>query len=194
MSAVSRGLVRQIEKLLEPLKSRIRDSIARAVVQRVSDGKKLQVVQLGVMDGEDLDDCERFQEYGFTSVPRRGAEAVLLCPNGDRGHPLVVAVDDRRHRLNDLSTGEVAVYNHTGARVTMKKSGDIEVNPAEDREVFVREPDGSVDRLVRKSEHESHRHNPPPLVGDTTYGDGSDPSTETSSPTESIEGTSVLRA
>lgn len=114
--------------LLDKLKVRIANALARAVVQLVDDGRKLQLLQLGVLDGEVVEEAERFQEYGFTSVPLEGAEAVVLFPNGDRGHPLVVAVDDRRHRLTGLQPGEVAVYNNTGARIRIKADGTVEVD------------------------------------------------------------------
>lgn len=117
-------------KLLAPLRTRLANMVARAVVQIAQDGGGLQVLQLGVLDGETRDGCERFQEYGFTSVPLAGAEAVVLFANGRRDHGLVVAVDDRRHRPTDLQPGEVALYHKDGARVLLKNGGSIEVTAA----------------------------------------------------------------
>lgn len=125
----------QIAQLIRPLQVRVANSIARAVVQLVDDGTKLQLVQLGVLAGEDIDDAERFQGYGFSSVPLPGAEAVVLFPNGDRAHPLVVAVDDRRYRPIDGEVGDVVVYNAAGATVRLKADGDIVLTPASGRQV-----------------------------------------------------------
>lgn len=124
-----------IRGLLRPLAVRVANSIARAVVQLVDDATGLQGLQLGVLDGEDLDECERFQEYGFYSVPLVGAEAVVVFPNGDRGHPLVVAVDDRRYRPTGGDAGEVCVYNHTGANVKITAAGDIVLTPAAGKKI-----------------------------------------------------------
>jgi phage baseplate assembly protein V len=107
-------------RLAKPLKDRIANMVARAVVQLVSDAGKLQVVQLGVLADETREKVERFQEYGFTSVPLAGAEAVVLFVGGRRDHGLVIAVDDRRYRKKDLQPGEVALYNQAGPFVLLK--------------------------------------------------------------------------
>lgn len=128
---------------------RLANSIARGVVQRVNDAKKLQLVQLGVLDGEDIESKggggENFQAYGFTSIPLAGAEAVVVFPNGDREHPLIVAVADRRYRPTGGEPGEVTIYNHTGAKAKFTKDGDIELTPAPGRKVVIAGADSSGD-------------------------------------------------
>ncbi|HET7500658.1 MAG TPA: phage baseplate assembly protein, partial [Kofleriaceae bacterium] len=89
--------------VMRPIANRIANSIARCVVQLVSDEKTLQALQIGVLSGETIDHAEHYQPYGFTSVPLPGSsdgvpEGVVVFPNGDRSHPLVVVVSDRRHR------------------------------------------------------------------------------------------------
>lgn len=121
--------VAALTRLLAPLRARIANMLARAVVQLADDGRKLQVVQLGVLDGETREGCERFQEYGFTSVPLAGAEAVVLFPDGRRDHGLVVAVDDRRHRKTGLAAGEVAVYQKDGLFLLLKSDRMVAAAP-----------------------------------------------------------------
>lgn len=125
---------------MDPLRriaARVANIAARGVVQLVNDAKKLQLVQLGVLEDEDVDDGEHFQPYGFSSVPLVGAEAVVVFPGGDRGHPLVVAVSDRRYRPTGGQPGEVTVYNHTGAKVRITKDGDLELTPAPGRKTII---------------------------------------------------------
>jgi len=124
---VSRDLFAQLGRWIEPLKVRVANSIARGVVKRVDDSLKRQIVQLGVLEGELVDDGEHFQPFGFKSVPEEGAEAVAVFPNGDRGHPLVVVVDDRRRRPVGWLKGESGLYNSFGAVVRLKADGAIEV-------------------------------------------------------------------
>lgn len=116
-----------LDKLLAPLKRRVALMVSRAVVRLVDDSLKMQEVQIGLLAGEVASDVERFQEYGFTSVPLEGAEAVALAVGGSRAHLVVVATDDRRHRLSGLQDGEVALYNDEGSYIKLKRGMKIEI-------------------------------------------------------------------
>lgn len=126
-----------LARLLAPLRSRVLNMVARAVISGVDDSKKLQLLQLGILAGETHDELERFQEYGFSSVPRDGAEAVVIFPGGTRDHGLAIGVEDRRYRIKGLAGGEVAVYNDTGAKIVMRASGDIDLVPKTGQKVKV---------------------------------------------------------
>ena len=77
---------RQTIRLLERLSRRMRNIVARGVISLVRDAHKWQSTQLELLDGEVLDDAERAQQYGFSSVPHAGAEAVRGCgPLASRG-------------------------------------------------------------------------------------------------------------
>jgi phage gp45-like len=116
--------------LVKPLATRIANMVARALVKNVDDSLKVQILQLGVLADETREGVERIQNYGFTSVPLEGAEAVLLSVGGRRDHGLVIAVDDRRYRLKALENGEVAMYDQTGSKIVMKANGDIQLVPS----------------------------------------------------------------
>ncbi len=131
-----------IQKLLAPIRRRITGLVSRAVVSLVNDSLKLQGVQLQVLADETLDGVERFQEYGFTSVPLAGAEAILLCVGGNRDHPLIVAIDDRRYRKKDLQPGEVAIYTDEGDVIHFKRGRTIEITAG--TKVKVTAPDVEV--------------------------------------------------
>jgi phage gp45-like len=131
-----------LSRWIAPLKNRVANMIARAVVSVVDDSKKIQIVQLDLLEGETRSEIERLQEYGFTSNPRPGAEAAVIFVGGRRDHGLCVAVDDRRYRVKDLGAGEVAVYNDTGAKLVFKANGDIELTPKAGQKLKVA---GSVD-------------------------------------------------
>ncbi len=105
---------RAISKLLHPIKLKLSQVVSRAVVRVINDGLKMQELQLTAMADETLDDVERFQNYGFTSHPKAGAEAITLSVNGNRSHSVAIVVDDRRYRLKGLQSGEVALYDDLG--------------------------------------------------------------------------------
>ncbi len=110
-----------LRSLLAPLARRVRLIVSRAVVRLVDDGGKLQTVQIDMLAGETMDGIERFQEYGFSSHPHPGAEAVALAVCGQRAHTVAVSVDDRRYRLAGLAQGEVALYDDLGNVVHLSR-------------------------------------------------------------------------
>ncbi|WP_431477838.1 phage baseplate assembly protein domain-containing protein [Massilia eburnea] len=59
---------------------------------------------------------------GFTSVPKPGAEGVVVFVGGNRDHGLVIAVEDRRFRLKGLASGEVAIYDDQGQKVHLTRA------------------------------------------------------------------------
>lgn len=144
-----------ILRLLEPLRNRVAGMVARAVVTLVDDSKRMQELQLQLLAGEVISGAERVQNYGFTSKPHppsgdQVAEAVVLFVGGGRDHPLVVAVDDRRHRPRNLEDGESALYDDQGTRVHLQRAQLLLKHPtkirAEVGSVFV-ELDASAIRL-----------------------------------------------
>jgi phage baseplate assembly protein V len=99
-----------IQRMLRPLSIRVKNIVSRAVVDIVDDSLKLQGLQIKVQADSVRKGVERFQEYGFTSVPAKDAEAVLLQVGGVASHLVVIAVDDRSCRPKGLEEGEVAIY------------------------------------------------------------------------------------
>lgn len=109
---------RALLELVRPLAMRLRAMVTRGTLAQADDGKKLQAVQVKGADGE-VDDAERFQQYGFTSRPQNGAEVLIVNVGADSAHPVVIAVDDRRYRVKGLAAGEVCIYDDLGQRITL---------------------------------------------------------------------------
>lgn len=101
---------REFAKMLAPLSRRLRLMASRAVLSLISDATGMQIVQVKLLNGEVRGGIERVQNYGFTSVPLPGAEAIFLSLGGDRDHGIVITADDRRYRIKGLQGGEVAIY------------------------------------------------------------------------------------
>lgn len=120
----------QFERILRPLRQAVRLVVGRGVLLLVNDALKLQGLQVSLLAGEVREDVERFQDYGFTSHPHPGAEVAAVSVAGNRDHVLVLAVDDRRYRLQGLQQGEVAIYTDEGDRVLLKRGGIVEVQAA----------------------------------------------------------------
>jgi phage baseplate assembly protein V len=124
-------VMREFQKLAAPLARRIRLSVGRGIVRLVNDALKLQAVQVSLLADETQDNVERFQEYGFTSHPFPGAEAIVVCVGGSRDHAVVIAIDDRRYRLKAIAPGEVALYDDQEQVVHLKRDKHIHVYGAD---------------------------------------------------------------
>ncbi|SUG97515.1 baseplate assembly protein [Salmonella enterica subsp. enterica] len=82
---------------------RVRLMLARAVVNVINDGRKVQNLQVGLLDDEESDEVERLQNYGHFSVPLPGAEALIACVGAQRDQGIAVVVEDRRYRPTILN-------------------------------------------------------------------------------------------
>lgn len=193
-------ILRHVQRSIEPHAMRMLNMIARGVVALVDDSKRMQMVQMvrGDLAGGAGDPAEHFEPFGFTSVSLPGDAsgkpmAATMHVAGDPGHPIVIAVADRRYRPTGSDPGTVTVYNHTGAKIILTKDGDIEVQPAPGRQVFVRGPGGTADRLVTKGEYDGHTHGPGSFATPSAGGGGG-PVSGTSGGAAAVAGTQRLQA
>ena len=124
-------LLKTVHKATAGLRNRVMLMLGRAVLSAISDNGGVQVVQATLLEDEIRGDLERFQEYGFTSVPLPGAEALVAFIGGNRDHGVVVAVEDRRYRMCGLKGGEVAIYTDEGDFIHLQRNRKIEVKTLE---------------------------------------------------------------
>ena len=57
------------------------------------------------------------------------AEALVVSGSGSRSHPVVIAVDDRRHRPKNLKAGEAIQYDDQGQKVHLTRDGIVASSP-----------------------------------------------------------------
>ncbi len=113
---------------LSAIARRLRLMVDRALVRMVSDSPERQNLQIQTLADATDDDVERFQNYGFTSVPPEGAEAIVLAVGGRREGLVALAVEDKRCRPKGLSPGDVRLYHQDGkSHITLKENGVIEI-------------------------------------------------------------------
>jgi len=118
-------LIQLIYQILKPLQRKMQLMISRCVLKLVDDSLKCQGLQVSLLSDELRDDVERFQEYGFTSVPYSDAEGIFVSVGANRSHGVVVATEDRRYRPKNLNAGDVCLYTDAGERVYLDKDNDI---------------------------------------------------------------------
>lgn len=115
--------IRDVQKLLAPLQRRLRLIADRAIVTLVNDALQRQNLQLKVLADESADDVERFQNYGHTSVPPAGSEAIVLGVGGARAGLVAIAVEHKAVRPKGLEAGDSCLYHLEGHNLTLGKDG-----------------------------------------------------------------------
>jgi phage baseplate assembly protein V len=110
---------------LNRLARRILLMMARGSITLVDDTKPVQMLQLRINGLELISDIPRFIEYGFTSNPPAGTQAVVAMKNGDRNDGIVIATSNAKYRMKGLATGEVAIYDDSGQSVYLSAAGIV---------------------------------------------------------------------
>lgn len=124
--------MRDIFKLLEPIKRRIFLLIGRAILTAVNADEKYQKIQVTGLKDETITDVERAQEYGFETYPKKDSEAFIVFLNGNRDHGIAFCVSDKNNRPPvTLEEGEVIVYDFNGSYVRLLKDGSIRIEDKE---------------------------------------------------------------
>jgi len=121
-------IARTVSKLTAPIARRVRLMARRAVVRLVYDDPKMQELQLAIFAGEVRDRVERWEDYGFTSHPLPGAEALVLSLGGSTDHGAVVKVGDRRYRIVNQQPGEVTIYTDEGDTIRLRRGRIVEID------------------------------------------------------------------
>jgi phage gp45-like len=122
----------------------------RGTVNEIDDDHNMQEMHADQMWSDSREKIERVQNYGFSSVPLKrdqqqqqqggqagggqgggeksdmkgpAAEAFFIYPGGNRSLPVIVAVDDRRHRPYGLKGGESIQYDDQGQATYIQRDG-----------------------------------------------------------------------
>jgi phage baseplate assembly protein V len=108
---------------LDALWRRVMQLVGRGRTTRVDDGGNAQVLQIRMGADELRDDTPRIAEYGFTSVPPAGTDAVVLFISGERSGGVVIATNNQTVRMRALGDGEVAIYDDKGRYMLLAAAG-----------------------------------------------------------------------
>lgn len=118
------SLVDQLNRWAAPLKNRIMNMVRNGAVISADDAGAIQLLKLNLGNGDIQAGIKRIQNFGFTSKPKKNAQAVVLFVNGTRDNPLVIACEDGNYRVH-LQDGEAAVYNAFGLVIKLAADGTI---------------------------------------------------------------------
>lgn len=119
------------KRLIRPITNKIFLLLARAVLELVDNDESTQKIQVTALADETITGMERFQEYGFETYPKTGAEVFVAFLNGNRDHGIAICTHDSRYRPTDLDEGDVCIYTYRDKtfnhRILLKANRDIEI-------------------------------------------------------------------
>ncbi len=121
---MSELMKRYIDRELAPVRRRLRSMANRAQVTGVVESLQRQNLQLQIENDEAVDDIERFQNYGMTSYPPVGSEAVVMALKGSLDQRVAVAVEKKDLRPKG-EQNDVIVYHAEGHQIRLTSSGQI---------------------------------------------------------------------
>lgn len=122
-------MIQELARYLEPIKNRVRLMIARALVSAVFDETEGGIrLTLDLGFGEVRDDLELVQQYGMTSRPKPGSQAVTLFVSGSRDAGVVIATKGMGAEMSfRLAPGEVALHTDEGDSVHLKNGRVVSI-------------------------------------------------------------------
>jgi phage gp45-like len=141
---------------LMEISGRVTHFAQRFTLNKADSDPMLQTLTIDGMNSEGRKDVEQFQNFGFTATPlprdeqeKQGqqqqggggdvggkgeqmkgpaAEGVARYIGGQRNHPVIFGIDDRRHRPMGLKPGENAQYDDQGQMTLLRRNGTYVVS------------------------------------------------------------------
>ena len=120
-------MIEQVDARIRRVLGRIRQAF-RGALTRVNSAPAVQLVQVDGVAGEQLQDNELMQNFGFTSNPPPGTMVVVLPVGGNTAHGIVIACEHGQYRLKGLLPGETAIYNQWGDYCVLKAGHMAEIS------------------------------------------------------------------
>jgi phage gp45-like len=114
-----------IEAAIQRIIQRVQHVIGRGRVTTGNDAGNVQLLQVKLGADEIRDNTPRLAEFGFTSMPPAGSDAVVVFIGGDRSNGAIIATGHQASRLKGLKPGEVAIFDDQGQSVFLTRAGIV---------------------------------------------------------------------
>jgi len=116
---------RALSAAIERLYRRVLLTVGRGRITTGTDAGYAQKHQVQLGADEIRDNTIRIPEYGFTSMPLPGCNAVVLFVAGDRSNGVIIGTDDPRYRPHNLQPGEAMIYDALGRSIYLSAAGIV---------------------------------------------------------------------
>ncbi len=122
-----RKLAQQVKQVAKNVNETVRTAF-RGVLNLVNSSADVQKVQVSGLADETIADLELMQQFGFTSVPPSGTQAVIIPLGGKTSHGVIVATENGAFRVKGLQNGETAIYDASGSSIILKNGRLVEID------------------------------------------------------------------
>lgn len=117
---------RAISRAIDQARALFRPAF-RAVLTALEKKTPVQFAQADALAGEQIQDAEVFQHYGFTSAIPPGSAVIVIPIGGRTAHSVVLGSEKGEVRFKLQNDGEVAIYTAEGDRIWFKNGRTIEI-------------------------------------------------------------------
>lgn len=100
-------------------------ALGRGKITGVTDNGPVQTVQMQLSQSETRDGTPRLAEFGFSSNPPAGSDAVVMFMAGQRTNGVIVGTGHQASRPQNLAPGETMIYTQDGKKIYLTASGGI---------------------------------------------------------------------
>ncbi|HEG4440099.1 TPA: phage baseplate assembly protein [Vibrio cholerae] len=115
---------RYIDRLLMPVRRRLYSMAGRALITAINEESQRQKFQILIDSDESMDDVEHFQHYGFSSVPPKGSEALVLALNGNNAKRVAINAEKKDLRPKGEAS-DVFLYHEEGHKIGFLRNGKV---------------------------------------------------------------------
>lgn len=119
-------MIEQIRREIQRALAGTRHAL-RAVLQGSVTRTRVQRLNAEGLAGEQLQDIELLQHFGFTSAPPAGTQLIVIPLGGRTSAAVVVATEHGAYRFKVDAQGEAALYNQWGDVIHLKQDRSIRV-------------------------------------------------------------------
>ena len=122
-------LIETIRQEISRAINRLACSIVRRAMIGTAPSSTFFLQATGDDSSETFDGVELWQQYGFSSRPPAGGEALLVCPGGEGAGAVAIATQDRSHRPA-TAAAEVVIYGKKGTgqpTISLASSGQVTI-------------------------------------------------------------------
>jgi phage gp45-like len=131
-------MIDEVKRIVAKAQRRAMRVVRRGIVKAATTAGFVQV-QGG--DDEHFDGAELWQQFGFTSRPAPGSEAIVLLVDGNPDQPIVIAGTLRGDRPSALASGDAMLWGTKSgsdqAQVHARADGHVVLNCASGKYVYV---------------------------------------------------------